>query len=421
MMPSLNNPNRYPSTMKPILALCVAAMLPQVLLAQDDVPLLMPEEREAVAKQASEFNQAIMPSLAAAAKSTVRIWSGSKRLAYGTVVGDGSKILSKWSEVSRFNGELRVDGTNNEMRPVTVTGIYKDEDLVVLQITGAPLVPVNWSFEAPKLGAFLAASQPDGRMAAFGVVSVLERSLRETDFAYLGITADQTYLGKGVKVSKVDEKSGAASAGLKSGDIIVKVGDRAISGLLALKNALTGSAPGEKIALWVQAEGGDKKVEVTLGNHPKTSQFMGDRLAQMELMGGPVSRVRDSFTHVIQTDMRFNPNQVGGPVVDLKGRILGITMARADRTRSFVMPASAVVNLLKTEPVKPSKLKASQAQLAAGQGRNRPRPQMQPDEGDDEGPSPLEQAERMQRHVGDMQRLLEYMREELQSLEEQGR
>ena len=403
--------------MKPILALCVAAILPQALLAQDDVPLLMPEEREAVAKQASEFNEAIMPTLAAAAKSTVRIWSGSKRLAYGTVVGDGSKILSKWSEISRFNGELRVDGANNEMRPVTVTGIYKDEDLVVLQITGAPLVPVNWSFESPKLGAFLAASQPDGRLAAFGVVSVLERSLRETDFAYLGIKADPKFLGKGVKISNIeDEKSGAAVAGLKSGDIIVKVGDRAISGLLALKNALTGSAPGEKIVLWVQAEGGDKKVEVTLGNHPKTSQFLGGRLAQMELMGGPVSRVRDSFTHVIQTDMRFNPNQVGGPVVDLKGRILGITMARADRTRSFVMPASAVVNLLKTEPMKPSELKASPPQFAAGQARIIPRPQTQPD---DEGPSPLEQAERMQRHVGDMQRLLDYMHEELQSLEEQ--
>ena len=56
--------------------------------------------------------------------------------------------------------------------------------------TGTPLTPVKWSTESPVLGAFLATPQPNGKPAAFGVVSVLERNLRETDQAYLGVEGD---------------------------------------------------------------------------------------------------------------------------------------------------------------------------------------------------------------------------------------
>ena len=113
----------------------------------------------------------------------MRVWSGSRRLAYGTVVGDGSRILTKWSEIARARGELRVDA-GEESRDVKLAGVYEDEDLVLLEIAGNPLTPVKWSFETPKLGGFLAAPQPDGRLAAFGVVSVLARNLEETDLAY---------------------------------------------------------------------------------------------------------------------------------------------------------------------------------------------------------------------------------------------
>jgi hypothetical protein len=52
--------------------------------------LLRPEERRAVEAQTDEFN-ARSTVLAEAAKSTVRVWSGKRRLAYGTVIGDGNR------------------------------------------------------------------------------------------------------------------------------------------------------------------------------------------------------------------------------------------------------------------------------------------------------------------------------------------
>jgi S1-C subfamily serine protease len=123
--------------------------------------------------------------------------------------------------------------------------------------------------------------------------------------------------------------------------------------LLELRNALVGTKPGTSIPLVVRADKKEKTINVVLGNRPELPNYLGDRLSQMERMGGPISNVRDSFTRVIQTDMRPKPNQIGGPVVDLQGRVIGITMARADRTRSFVMPAAAIEELLQKEAQDP--------------------------------------------------------------------
>ncbi len=376
--------------------------------AEGEPPLLMPEERKAVDDQTDEFTKAIAPALAVAAKSTVRIWAGSQRLAYGTVVGTGKQLLSKWSEVADAQEDLRVD-TGNGSRAAKIAGVYPDEDLALLDVEGDPLTPVTWSYESPKLGAFLATPQPDGRLAAFGVVSVLTRNLRDTDLAYLGVIGELGFTGHGVKIGEVAKGSGAEAAGIQAGNVILKVGDRSISGLLELKNALTGSSPGSTIPLLVEVDGQTRKFDVLLGNRPKLVQPKNGRLEQMEQMGGSVSQVRDSFTSVFQTDMRPKTNQVGGPVVDLQGHVIGITVARADRTRSFIMPAAAVTELLKKVPTDPQ---VAQVMREA-----------------DEEPAPLPQGkrargkfgpngvERARHHLRDMQKLMDFMREEMDALD----
>ena len=408
--------------MKPIICLFASLALfdssfgqfsiPQARLdpsqAEGEPPLLMPAERRAVSDQTDEFTKAIMPALAVAAKSTVRIWSGSQRLAYGTVIGTGNQVLSKWSEVANAQEELRID-TGNGSRAARVAGVYPDEDLSLLEIEGEPLTPVRWSYVSPKLGGFLATPQPDGRLAAFGVVSVLTRNLRDTDLAYLGVIGELGFAGHGVKIGEIAKGSGAEAAGLKAGNVILKVGERTISGLLELKNALTGSVPGTTVPLLVEVDGDARKFDVQLGNRPKLAQPKNGRLEQMEQMGGSVSQVRDSFTSVFQTDMRPKTNQVGGPVVDLQGHVIGISVARADRTRSFVMPAAAVTELLKKDPTSPQvaqvRKDADEEPLPPTRGK-RARGKFIP-HGED----------RMRRHLSDMQKLMDYMREELNALE----
>lgn len=398
--------------MKSITYLMCALALSNSLRGDEEIPLLMPEERDAVNLQSNEINQALTPALIKGSESTVRVWSGTRRLAYGTVIGDGTRILTKWSEVARARGKLQVDN-GKESREAKMTGVYEEEDLVVLEVLGSPLTPVKWTFENPKVGDFLAATQPDGKLAGFGVVSVLERNLKETDKAYLGVIAHPDYQGPGIKIDRVDAESGAGKAGLKPGDVILKVGDRSLSGLLELKNSLTGVSPGTTLDLLVKVERKEKMVKVLLGNRPKLAQFSGERLEQMERMGGPISQVRDSFTRAIQSDMRLGPSQIGGPVVNLKGEVLGITIARADRTRSFVMPASAVDALLKTEAGNPA---TAQVRNGANQGRMAARDEVPPNAGPRERAAPSE--DRMRRHLNDMQRLMEHLREEMEALEQ---
>ena len=402
--------------MKKSACLLLAFLVAGPLAAQQDVPLLRPEERLVVDTQADAFNQALAPILATAAKSTVRVWAGKNRLAYGTVIADGRKILTKFSEVGGTAEPLRVEAGDGAVRPVVIAGVYQDEDITVLSVQGEALTPVKWFTEEPKLGGFLTATQPGGQPAAFGVVSVLERNLRETDKAFLGIQGDPRFEGPGVKLQEVQPNAGAAAAGLQQGDVILRVKERPVSGMLELRNALTGLAPGTRLPMTVSRGETLLEVEVLLGNRPDMPQYSDARLRLMEQMGGPTSRVRDSFSNVIQSDMCLTPDQIGGPVVDLQGRVVGITMARADRTRSFVMPSVAVTRLLERQPLDPAMTKVATRDLP-GTRRDNPRGQQAPRQ---PGIVPRD-PERMRRHLADMQRLEDRMRMELERLELQDR
>ncbi|MFZ9940981.1 MAG: trypsin-like peptidase domain-containing protein [Luteolibacter sp.] len=401
--------NRIAWMKRSLAKIVMICLMPGLACAKDEITLLRPEERAVVDAQSEALFAALEAKLAPAAQSTVRVWSGENRLAYGTVIGDGRTVLTKWSEVAKHANTLVVDGPNREAHDANIVGVYEDEDLAILEIAGNPLTPVTWSNAQPPLGAFLIAPQPDGRPAAFGVVSVLERNLRETDFAFLGIESDLEHKGPGVRIKEVQASTPAEAAGLKPGDIVLAVKDRPISGLMELKSALTGAKPGETVALRARVGGKEeKKFNVTLSQRPELPKIYNPRLTQMERMGGKVSSVRDSFTRVVQSDMRLEPDQIGGPVVDLQGRVIGISVAHADRTRSFIMPSAAVTQMLANAPKDPTIAKVREPEKPIFARAQKPDAPRAP-----KAPSPR----RLREHLSEMERLMEFMREEMRALE----
>lgn len=381
---------------------------------------MRPDERKIVDAQSLEFNKALEPIVADAAKSTVTIWGRDRRqprkLAYGTVVGDGTRILAKWSEIERYADDLFVNGATGEGGKAEVAGVFTGEDLALLSIpaeavASEALVPAKFHQSDLPLGRFLVAARPDGKPGAFGVVAVLERNLRETDKAHLGIEADAQYRGDGVRISKVQPEYGAAKAGLSPGDVILSVNDRDISGLQELKNALTDKQPGDTVALRIETAGKERSVEVLLSNRPVLGQFAGGRLNAMELMGGELNRIRDGFSRVVQSDMKIKSNQIGGPVVDLQGRVVGITMARADRTRTYIMGSAAVMDLLKTkfDTVAEARTKTELRRTELAEQRRAMIPQIRPQ-------GKPRDIERTRRHLSDMERLLGRANRELDDL-----
>ena len=159
----------------------------------------------------------------------------------------------------------------------------------------------------------------------------------------------------------------------------------------------------------------DIDVEVLLGNRPRLPQFTNARLRQMEQMGGAISRVRDMFPNVVQSDLQLKPQQCGGPVVDLDGNVVGLTIAQADRTRSFFIPASEVVSMLDRPTVESAVARIGNPpaelpnQMARWGGQA---PRMIP------APDP-DRIGRARRNVHDMERLIERLHEEMDAVGEE--
>ena len=116
-------------------------------------------------------------------------------------------------------------------------------------------------------------------------------------------------------------------------------------------------------------------VSATLGYRSARSP-RGDFQNQM---GTRLSGRAVDFPAVIQHDSILNADQMGGPVVDLHGRVLGMNIARAGRVETYALPAqviqAAIPQLLS------GRLPTSTAPAAPAAGR--PLPQGPLQEGDD--------------------------------------
>lgn len=319
-----------------------------------DLSFLTPEVNAQLESQAGDFYGAVAPTVAGASQSTVWVRAGKRVLALGTVVGDGGEVLTKWSEVASRRGNLEVVTGEGEARVATVVGVYVDYDLARLKIGGKPLVPVNMENGAvPTLGSFLVAARPDKVAVSVGVAGVMPRSLREMDRAFIGVDLDEKHTGAGARIKGVSDGSPAKLAGLKVGDVILSLGKEAIGGMFELKNRLLAFKPGDLADLKIQRDGKEEQVAVTLAPRSEMPEFPRERLDVMERMGGDISRVRSGFPQVLETDMFLKPNEAGGPVVDLDGNFVGVTLARASRVRSFIIPAASLAGLLQSAPVDP--------------------------------------------------------------------
>ena len=86
-------------------------------------------------------------------------------------------------------------------------------------------------------------------------------------------------------------------------------------------------------------------VKLALGDRNK----INSRANTQNSMGTEVSDQRSGYQHALQTDLPITPEECGGPVVDLDGNVVGITIARAGRINTYVLLADEVRQLLEPE------------------------------------------------------------------------
>lgn len=409
--------------MKPIsrfLLVVLAFSSPTRAQREPDVLLMREDEKRVIQKQAVEFADAIRPVARQASQSTLWVYVEGKKLpvALATVVGDGTRALTKWSEIALGSERAYVYGGNGISARIQVIGVYPDHDLALVQLDGASYRPIEWNTEVElEVGRFVVAAAPNDEPIGLGVVSVAARSLREK--AYLGVFIDSSaYEGPGVYLERVEPRSAARAAGLRRGDILLSIDGKILSGAEDVRQATAGRVPGDRVKIRYRRNGEEAEVEVELKRAAEFPGFENHRLRFQEAMGGPVNLVRTNFPLAVQTDVKLKHNECGGPIVNLDGKVVGISVARADRTHALFIPSGEVIRLLQADPVAPDQLpdsRGSSPQMAShddeeGEGSRQRRPQV----------VPLERgsADRLRRHLEDMERLMDIMRREMESIGE---
>lgn len=337
----------------------------------DLVQELPKNQQYQLSTQAEQLFIITRPVIQTASKSTVSVSYLGQRLSYGTVVksplSGENIILSKWSEIARYQDKLTVTTANGKPHQATVIGIYPEHDLAVLK-SQIELQPLNLTqSNIPRRGDMLLLASPEAEVLSFGVVSVEARSLRESDKAYLGVQMDFNRSGKlGTPLNQVMERSPASRAGLRQGDVVLAIDQNPIKSAIEMRNTLQQLVPGSKVE--IRYRRGDKmeKTHVQLGSRPAeldARRFPPKRMKEMQKMGTVPNKVNSNFPSVIQSDMpiqsdktpRFQSdnfsNECGGPVVDLDGQVVGIMIARGSRIKTFIVPSSTLRGLLNTQPV----------------------------------------------------------------------
>ncbi len=295
------------------------------------------------------------PAVTSVRRSTLRL-SGAEDhqpVALGLVVSGPGEVLTKASELRDAEGRPRaVYGTLADGRHVPLVPVAVDPrtDLALLRIDPpvAGLVPLDPAGvrpgPLPGPGRWVLvpglADFPD----AVGIVSTAPRGL---DPVRLGIAFFRA-AGRGegpeaLVVSGVQDNMGAARAGVRPGDRLLRLDGRAIAEARDLIDPLRDASVGDALELVVGRDGQELALDVVLMNRPVD---LDDREDFMNQMGNTLSRRRDGFDAVLQHDATIEPEQCGGPLVDLDGRLLGINIARAGRIESYALPLSEVVAAL---------------------------------------------------------------------------
>ena len=279
--------------------------------------------------------------------ATVRVLSNEKDAALGTIVTADGLILTKASEL---RGAVSVKLNDGSVFDAEIVSLHKQTDLALLRIDSKDLKPVAFadSKNVPT-GTWLAAAGLGPLPPAVGIVSVMTRGLSggsdmevlNQNRGFIGIL-----LGReddpagGAKVDGFSSNSGAQKAGLKAGDSIFELNGKSVAGSDSLRALLEDSKPGDKVKVKVRRKAETLDFTITLGKgEPNRSDIQNS-------MGGELSGRRGGFPTVLQTDMILDPKNIGGPIVDLDGKVLGISIARAGPVETWILPSETIRPLL---------------------------------------------------------------------------
>jgi serine protease Do len=299
-------------------------------------------------KAGDKFKALFRPVVAEAAKSTVRVRFEGKDFGLGVVVSADGYVLTQATDVP---GKYEVKLPDGQALGARLVGVHQKHNLALLKVAAGGLTPVKWTdSKVAVAGDWVASVGTGAEPAAVGVVGVATRDVPGAKGARRGPASNGGFLGVGLAdegpgavVGKVEPNTAAAKAGLKVNDVILSVSGKAVADAEELIRTLGRHKPGDTVTLLI-LRGEDKlEFKAKLGERPKGGVSRGDF---QNTLGSKLSEVRNGYPTILQHDGVVRPEDCGGPLVDLDGRVLGINICRAGRTETWAVPSEVIRSVL---------------------------------------------------------------------------
>jgi S1-C subfamily serine protease len=295
-----------------------------------------------VGKTSIQTLSLLAPALEAAGDCVVEIrGNDGKPALLGTIVDSDGYIVTKASDLPAHAIVVLPDG---KAVPARVIGRDTETDLALLKISAHGLTAVHFSDEAP-LGEWVSALTADPNEPALGVVSDIARPIpaRFEHFAGeqkivlgVGFAASSTILGQ------IMPGMPAEAAGLKVGDEVLELNGVAIADAAQFTKEIHKLKTGDTATIKIRRDDKEMEFKPVLGKLKATTQTMQGVGEADQFAGGKLSKRRTSFPMAIQTDAAIWADQCGGPLINLQGEAVGVTIARYDRVCTFAIPADLV-------------------------------------------------------------------------------
>ncbi len=269
-------------------------------------------------------------------KSSAVINDGRTGLSYGVVISSDGYLLTKASEVAEAKALVAtVDQTI--YREVRVLAVDAEWDVALLKVAASDLLPVVFApTSAVPQGSWVVANGATTRTSRrllAGIVSAKIREIPAAGGAALGVIINGK--SKVLEIDEVNPKSGAKEAGLEKGDVILEIEGKKVKKIQDIGELLKDRKAGSLVKLTYRRKGEAKTVEVRLAAR---GELFTEQMSRNDQMSGDFSPRRSGFPRVLQHDILGNRSVIGGPLLDLQGRCIGMNIARANRAESFAIP-----------------------------------------------------------------------------------
>ena len=290
-------------------------------------------------RELGKFSAVVKPNQ----NSVVSIRDGGLLMCLGTVMSADGYILTKASELhGAIDPEVILPG-GRRFKAQELASDYAF-DLMLLKVDARDLQPVALEVQKSANVGDLAVLQ-DGKGEALmpTVISVKTHSMEGSNKAFMGIRMAED--DNGVRIEHILPGGAAQRNGMKSGDVIMSLNGRAVDQMKALIDAIGAFKPGDKISVRFMREDKIRTMEILLTSKFVNEDTMLPLYRDQQFEGQFASTHAGGFPQAIQIDADVYPRQVGGPLLGLNGKALGIVIARADRFPAFAIPADAVATV----------------------------------------------------------------------------